>query len=448
MRILHVNKFLYRRGGAEGYMEDLAALQEGAGHQVAFFAMRHPLNRPSRYEAHFPPYLELAPPPASLAAKVRATGRILYSKSARQGIEAVIEDFEPDLVHLHNIYEHLSPSILRPLVRRRIPAVMTLHDYKLACPTYQFLDNGKICEACLGGKFHNAVLRRCKNESLAASAVCATELFTHTLTRAYSPVARFVCPSRFMASKMEAAGVFPDRLRWVNHFVDTTGIEDKQVPGGGVVYAGRLSPEKGVDVLVEAVSRMGPGATLAVAGDGPDMPALQALATRVAPGQVTFHGRLPKAELHALVRASSVLAMPSRWYENQPMIVLEAFACGVPVVGTDLGGTPELIAPGRDGALVPINDPDALADSLRPFLDDPREAMEMGRAGRARVERDFSPTRHLQRLAEIYAQASASSGSPPGPDGSGQDQEDRDAEEDGQEDQEAALRGEDLRGDP
>jgi len=250
MRILHVNKFLYRRGGAEGYMEDVAALQAASGHQVAFFAMRHPQNRASEFEAHFPPYLELAPPPESLADKVRATGRILHSRTARQGIEAVVDAFGPDVVHLHNIYEHLSPSILRPLEQRKIATVMTLHDYKLACPTYQFLDHGVVCEACLGGKFHNAVLRRCKNDSVAASAVCAAELFTHTLTKAYSPVARFICPSRFLAAKMTEAGVYPERLRWVNHFIDTTEIAVKEGAGGGVVFAGRLSPEKGVDVAI------------------------------------------------------------------------------------------------------------------------------------------------------------------------------------------------------
>ena len=135
------------------------------------------------------------------------------------GLLQAEEDFRPDVVHLHNVYHHLSPSILGPVARRRIPAVMTLHDYKLACPSYQFLDHGNLCQACLGGHFQNAIRRRCKDGSLGASVVVATELFIHTRTGAYAPVRRFICPSRFLAGRMKAAGVFPDRLRQVPHFV-------------------------------------------------------------------------------------------------------------------------------------------------------------------------------------------------------------------------------------
>jgi len=130
-----------------------------------------------------------------------------------------------------------------------------------------------------------------------------------------------------------------------------------------------------------------------------------ALAAERAPGRVRFHGWLTKADLHALIRSTTVLAVPSRWYENQPMIVLESFGCGVPVVGTELGGLPELIDPGVDGALVPENDPAALAAALYPFLNDPTSAFDMGKAARTKVEEQFSPERHLHRLEEIYAEA-------------------------------------------
>jgi len=407
VRILHVNKFLYRRGGAEGYMDDLASLQVASGDTVAFFAMEHPQNRADEHQRHFPPYLELAPPPESLLGKAKATARIMYSRSARSGIDEVLDAFEPDIVHLHNIYEHLSPSILRPVKKRNVPAVMTLHDYKLACPTYQFLDHGRICEACLGGRFHNAVLRRCKDGSLSASTVCAVETFVHSVTRAYAPISRFICPSRFMEEKMRAAGVFPDRLRHIRHFIETANIAVKETAGGPVVFAGRLSAEKGVDVLVDAMTFLPADARLEVAGDGPERDALRAQADRLAPGRVHFHGRLEMPELHALIRSASVLAMPSRWYENQPMIVLESFACGVPVVASDLGGAPELIEPGVDGELVPPNDPSALAAALVSFLDRPTDALAAGGAGREKVARDFSPQVHVQRLAELYEEARA-----------------------------------------
>lgn len=404
MRILHVNKFLYRRGGAESYMEDVAGLQRRAGHEVAFFGMDHPANISTQFAAAFPSYLQLHPPPPGLAGKARAVGRMLWSTSAAQGIEAVIDAFDPDVAHLHNIYHHLSPSILGPLARRGVPTVMTLHDYKLACPSYHFLAHGRVCEACLGGHFHRALRRRCKDGSLAASAVLALELAIHTTIGAYSWISLFVCPSRFLAAKMAEAGVFPERMRYGPHFFDPTSVEAADSPGRGVVYAGRLSAGKGVDVLIEALARLRIG-HLDIAGEGPARDWLVALAAERAPGRVRFHGWLTKADLHALIRSTTVLAVPSRWYENQPMIVLESFGCGVPVVGTELGGLPELIDPGVDGALVPENDPAALAAALYPFLNDPTSAFDMGKAARTKVEEQFSPERHLHRLEEIYAEA-------------------------------------------
>ena len=404
MRILHVNKFLYRRGGAEAYMQDVAALQRSVAHEVAFFGMSHPANGEQRFASHFPPYLELDPPPHTATGRARAIGRMLWSTSAARGLDEVIDAFRPDVAHLHNIYHQLSPSILRPLARRGIPTVMTLHDYKLACPSYLFMAGGEVCEACLGGHFSQAVRRRCKDGSLVSSGVLAMELAIHTATRAYGTIGAFICPSRFMATKMTQAGVFPERMRQSPHFIDPSAIPVAVAPGQGAVFAGRLSAEKGIDTLIEAVAQL-PDAQLDIAGDGPLRAWLEALAGSRAPGRVRFHGHMAKADLHELIRSAAVAVLPSRCYENQPLVVLEAFACGVPVVCSDLGGMPELVEPGVDGALAPPNAPDALARQLGPFLEDPARAFAMGRAGRAKVERHFSPQRHLDRLEEIYAEA-------------------------------------------
>lgn len=402
MRILHVNKFLYRRGGAEGYLQDVAELQAAAGHEVAFFGMAHELNDPQHYAAAFPPHVEFEPPPPGAAGKLRSFGRMVWSTSAQRGIAEVLDDFRPDVAHFHNIYHQLSPSVLRPLARRGVAAVMTLHDYKLACPTYQFLDKGQLCQACLGGHFREAVRRRCKDGSLAASAAAAVELGLHHRIGAYDRVDRFLCPSAFLADTMRTAGIAPERLHVLNNFVDTTTIRAQQEPGTGLVYAGRLSPEKGVDVLLEAVRRLDGAATLHVAGDGPSRAALEAAARQAAPGSVVFHGRLPKPDLLDLIRRAAVSVVPSRWYENQPLAVLESFACGVPVVTTDLGGLPELVEPGVDGALVRHDDPAALAAVLSPLVADPARCHAMGRAGRAKVERRFSPAGHLAALTGHY----------------------------------------------
>jgi glycosyltransferase involved in cell wall biosynthesis len=403
MKILHVNKFLYRRGGADAYMLDLSELQREVGHEVAHFAMAHPMNLPSRFSDAFPPHVELNPFPASLRGKVTAAGRVLYSPSARRGMEQVLNQFRPDVVHVHNIYHQLSPSILRPLARRKIPAVMTLHDYKLACPTYLFLDHGEVCEACLGGHFYQAVLRRCNNGSLAASSLNALELSLHTITKAYGAINLFLCPSRFLMNKMAEGHVFPERLRHLPIFVDHSSISPKNSPGGGVVYAGRLSKEKGVDILIEAARDL--DTTVAVAGDGPERAAFEARAAALGTDKIRFHGYLPRAALHRLTRSASATVLPSRCHENQPLSVLESFACGVPVVGTDLGGVPELITPGVDGDLFRAGSVDDLRARLGSLLADPTATFRMGIAGRAKVETDFSVGRHLGRLETFYEEA-------------------------------------------
>ncbi|MBV8979609.1 MAG: glycosyltransferase family 4 protein, partial [Acidimicrobiia bacterium] len=340
-------------------------------------------------------------------------GRMVWSTSARRGIGAVVAEFRPDVVHLHNTYHHLSPSILGPLARRRIPVVMTLHDYKLACPTYRFLDKGDVCQACLGGHFTQAIRRRCKDGSLGSSAAMAAELAIHTAFRAYRHVQLFVCPSRFMAGRMAAAGVFPDRLRWIPHFVEPVPertVDEtpaKAQPPANVVFAGRLSPEKGVDTLIEAVGRLSGSVQLDIAGEGPDRARLEDVASRVGSGRVRFLGRLDASAMDALMRDALAVVLPSRWYENQPMVLLEAFARRVPAVASDLGGTPELIRHGTDGFLVPPDDDAALASAIGALVGDPARAQAMGKAAHERAGTDFAPDVHLARLDAAYAEASS-----------------------------------------
>jgi glycosyltransferase involved in cell wall biosynthesis len=220
----------------------------------------------------------------------------------------------------------------------------------------------------------------------------------------------FVCPSRFITGRMAAAGVFPDRLRWVPHFVASSS-PDLEQPRDGVLFAGRLAEEKGVDTLIDAVGGMEAPVHLDIAGEGPEGDQLRTLADQRAPGRVTFHGRVDQSQVEDLMARAAVVAVPSRWYENQPMVVLEAFARGVPVVATDLGGSPELVRHGTDGFLVAPDDPAALATALAAVIADPARARAMGKAARERAETDFAPDVHLGRLHAVYHEATALVGS-------------------------------------
>jgi glycosyltransferase involved in cell wall biosynthesis len=209
---------------------------------------------------------------------------------------------------------------------------------------------------------------------------------------------------------MIEARVFPDRMRLLNHFIDYGPIAVKDSPGGGFVFAGRLSPEKGADVLIEAAGRL-PNVNVEVLGDGPARPELERLAARVAPGRVHFRGRVDKASVHAAMRAALAVVVPSRWYENQPITILEAFACGVPVIGTRLGGIPELVKDGVNGYTVAPDDATALAARMQALEDRTAVAVAMGQAARGLVETAFAPALHLKGIADIYSEAGAPAGS-------------------------------------
>ena len=398
MRVLHVDKYLRREGGGAGYMLDVAAAQRAQGDDVDFFSMTDERNVPATYEQHFAPHRRMEPPPGGVVGRAVAIGRTIWSRAAAQCMDEVLQRFAPDVVHLHNVYHQLSPSILQPVRRRGIPAVLTAHDYKLVCPTYRFLDEQAPCTACLDGRFRHAVTRRCRDGRLAASAAMALEARVHRTLGAYDHVSRVLCPSAFLRDRLVEGGFAPDRLVHLPLFVDVPAAPAG--PRAGVVYAGRLSAEKGVDVLVRAVGLL-PGEQLVVAGDGPARPALEEQARREAPGRVRFLGQLTKAGVLEALRAARVAVLPARWHENQPLSVLEAMACCTPVVTTDLGGLPELVSHLETGVVVPPEDSGALARALRHVAGP--TATRLGDAGRDRALASFSRPAHLRGLAQVYA---------------------------------------------
>ena len=406
MRILHIDKYLHRKGGATGYMLDLAELQRHRGDVVEFFAMDDPERNPeATYQDQFPSYVEFEPAPSGLRSRAAGFGRMVWSTSARRGMARVLDDFQPDVVHLHTIYHQISPSILAPMRRQRVPVVMTVHDHKLVCPSYSRLDHGSPCDACLNGSLLEAVKRRCKDDSFAASAALMVETGLHRMLGAYDPVSVFICPSHFVADSMAQAGVFTDRVRHLRHFFDASTLPAREGSGEGIVAAGRLSMEKGFDLLIDAMAQL-PDAKLRIVGDGPEDDALRAQAARVAPDRVHFTGRLPKEGVLAELRTARVAVIPSRWYENQPLAVIEAMGSGVAPVVTNLGGSPEMVDHGVDGWIASPQVA-SLADALRAPLANADLAAVAGRAARARIERDFDPERHLAGVDDAYAAAIA-----------------------------------------
>jgi glycosyltransferase involved in cell wall biosynthesis len=264
------------------------------------------------------------------------------------------------------------------------------------------LDHGRTCDACITGGFRQAVRRRCKDDSLAASSLLAVESSIHRRLGSYDSVGLFSCPSNFLRDTMERGGIDPRRLRVVPNFVDLSAAVRKTSPGGPVLYVGRLSEEKGVDVLLLAARLLSPATTVRIVGDGPARSELEAIAASGGGATVEFAGHVSPDQVRRHLAEASVLVIPSRCNENQPLAALEALAAGVPVVGSEVGGLPELIRPGIDGSLVGPNDQQQLARVLSSFIEDPDLAFDLGRAGRRRAEEEFGPARHLENVHDLY----------------------------------------------
>ncbi|MGH8323203.1 MAG: glycosyltransferase, partial [Steroidobacteraceae bacterium] len=309
----------------------------------------------------------------------------------------------PDICHAHNIYHHLSPAILGLLKDRGVPTVLTLHDLKIACPAYTMLAPDGICERCRRGRVYNVLLHRCVKGSMALSAVVMIEAALHRLIGSYrNCVARFVVPSRFFIEKLAQWGFEESLFAHVPNFVDAARYQPRYAPGRAFVYFGRLSREKGLATLVRAAAQA--RCPLVMVGAGPQLEELRTLAQQLH-ADTMFLGYLRGAALQEAVRNARAVVLPSEWYENAPMGVLEAYALGKPLIGARIGGIPELIREGLTGRTFVSGDVESLTAALREFADRPDETIrDMGVSARRWVEQDFAAEVYRERVDGIYAQ--------------------------------------------
>ncbi len=407
MRILVANKFYWPKGGAERVMFDLNRGYESAGHEVVPFSMRSSRNVATPWERHFVSEVDYTRK-RSLLAKVGVAGRTIWSREAASRMRALVRESRPDVAHLHNIHHQLSPSIVDVLRQEGIPAVHTLHDYKVLCPSYLFYTEGALCERCKGGRFHEAIVHRCIQGSIGASAVAAAEMTFHRLARTLERGVRLVvAPSRFLAQKLAEFGVDGARVRVVPNGVDLESMQPAESGGDAFVFAGRLSPEKGLGVLIDALSRA-PGVHLVAAGEGPMGAELRERAERAVPGRVEWLGARTREDVLARVRGARALVLPSLVYENAPLAALEAAALGVPVIASRLGGIPEIVRDGETGLLVPENDPAALADAMARLSRDATLASRLGRRAREVASAEYSLGRQVDRMLAILEEVAPS----------------------------------------
>lgn len=387
MKILLCNKFYYRRGGDCIYTINLANLLTSHGHSVALFAMEHTETLDNPWRGYFPPEVGFD----GLGAKLKYFARCLGDRDTVGRFRKVLDVFQPDVVHLNNIHSQLSPIIAVEAHRRGIKVVWTLHDYKLLCPRYDCLLRGEsICERCFKDK--TQVLRRkCMKNSLAASTLAYFEAIKWNRAVLEKNTDIFVCPSRFMADKM-AQGSFPkEKLVHLCNFIDAGLCErdDYSERGDYYCFVGRLSHEKGVATLVEAAKRL--PHKLVVVGDGPLKGSLPAASN------IEFVGRKDWSQIKVIVGKARFTVIPSEWYENNPLSVIEALSLGTPVLGADIGGIPELID-GQSGICFKSGDVSSLCAAIEQMYAQRFDYESIAERSLGR----FSAEEYYSKLIDIY----------------------------------------------
>ncbi len=403
MRILYCNKYDYPFSGTEAYLFDLIHKMDERGQETALFSMDHGRAPAFAGRSYRIPYVDFKDPNASFLKKVKMAAHAIYSPSARRAMRKCLSDFSPDLAHIRSIYHHLSPSILWELKRQGIPVLYHLNDFKILCPTYNFVADGRICkEHCKNGAFYNVVTRGCYEGRRSSAVVLAAEAYLHQWLQTYERcVDVFLAPSEFVRGKLIGAGFPAHRIEVLPHYQALPGDDQLATDEGYLLYFGRLSPEKGAYELLRAMVQL-PHIPLVIAGDGPERPRLESAARELNLKHVLFAGMVHGEKLQKLIAGCSFSIFPSHAYETLGKSILESYAWGRPVIASDLGSRRELVEHGVTGLLYADGDREQLARSIGFLFDRPDLIQKMGAAARSRVKANHDPGQHMEKLLELY----------------------------------------------
>ena len=394
LKILLVNKFYYLNGGSERVLFQERDYFRRLGHQVVDFSMQHPRNIDSAYASFFIPQVEYDGD-QSLWSKIRNTATFIHSPLAVSRLRKLVEKERPDIVHLHNIYHQITPSIIPMLKKQGLKIVLSLHDYKLICPSYTMLNKEVVCDYCRGYRFHGPLVHHCQG-SRAKELLLSAEAYYHKWRKSYEAVDMCIAPSQFMADRISAR-IPAERITVIRN-----GIEgDQYVPTwddkGYALYVGRVSRQKGIETLCKAHAALGGAIPLKIVGTGPLLAELE----RRYP-DVELLGYRSGDELRECVGSASFVVLPSEWYENCPMSALETMALGKPMIAAAIGGLPEIIDEGVTGLLFASGSVSDLADKmLRLWRDEPLRR-RMGFAAKAKqLKRHINQVRQ-EAVLDVY----------------------------------------------
>ncbi|WP_169704856.1 glycosyltransferase family 4 protein [Runella slithyformis] len=416
MNVLLATWTWYPIGGDWTYVENIKRLYESNGINVIPFSTINKNNVPSEYDHYFVNaynYKELNRN-KNIMSGLKALKNSIVSIEALYNIDKLLDENEIAFAHLHIIHHWVTPGIIWKLKKRNIPIIWTLHEYKLLCPEGTFVSNEKICEKCINGKFYNCALNKCKKQSFLASTLTALDAYFYNYSRVYEKVDLFLCPSNFLLNKFKEFGFSPHKLILTNYCYDINSIDlyynnniNRLVNSNFIekdryiLYVGRIEKLKGIKTLLDAIN--GTDIKLKIAGTGAALNEMVEYSQNNKIYNVTFLGFQQKDIVYDLTINSVCVVCPSEWYENYPFSVIESLLLSKPVVGSDIGGIPELVIDGETGFLHKPGDILGLRNALLKIWSNPILEKKLGMQARSFAQSKVSFQVHWNMLKNVLS---------------------------------------------
>ncbi len=404
MRILHVHKYYHDHDGAGRYLFDVMRLEEQAGHAVAIFAMHDPRNLPSAWDKYFVSSLDTSHVGYGID-MFRQLGRALWSFEARRKMKAMLKAFRPDVVHLHNAYTHLSPSVLAACRAQCVPVVMTVHDYALVSANYGLWSGQRPLKPENLKLLTVARSRYIKNSFIATLALELIYRFHKALKLYDRAIDVYLPSSEFVKQTLVKAGYPANKMTVLPLFAGNflSGVEApppvSSTAREGILFSGRLETYKGVDLFLQAAETF-PKTKFFMTGTGPLEAQVRDAQARL--DNFEYLGYLSSQELWALMARVQLVMVPSRWAEPYGLVAIEAMACGTPVVMSDAGGLPEKVKDGVNGLIFKAGDIQDLNSLLKRALKHPEDLERMGQGAFRYAKANADPNKHISKLFEVY----------------------------------------------
>jgi glycosyltransferase involved in cell wall biosynthesis len=400
MKIIQANKYCFLKGGAERYLFSLSGWLKSRGHEMIPFAMQDPRNYQTPYSIYFPKNVQTEKVSFGLGG-LKTFGRMLYSRESKKKMRELVADTKPDLCHIHNVYTQLSGSFLSELKKAGVPIVMTVHDHHLVSPSYNVPVIG-----CGEDVRHWGVARltasRFHKSSFVASFAQALSFRVQKLCAYYKKnVDIFICPSLYMKKQMVSSGYDAAKIKVIPYGVVLEEGSFSQDHEGYVLYVGRLSQEKGVEMVIHSAKAL-PEIQFKIVGTGPAEPHLRAMAKGYQ--NITFEGFQIGDALKNLYQGSFAVMLPSRVHENAPLAVLEAMGHAKPVIASDVGGVSELIEDRVSGLLVKPLSLHSWTEAITRLYYDSNYQQRLAKAARRKVSQDHRLEEHFGRVWQVYEQ--------------------------------------------